>query len=537
MAPVRPGHSPADQAEQSESSSAQRLQFRHFLVLVVVSVVVGSAVLGVASLHVLPTTGDTMYPETANILPGIALLHSGQVYPDFNAYPFFASVYGPLFYLFIAVIARIAHSNLFAILIVGRAVSYLCFLATGLLVYLCARRLGYPRSYAAIAWLGVAFCADFFSWNVTFRPDVPALMFGAVALYLALRSETGSRLNLGAAGLCAAAAVLLKQSIFMATLAIAIWLITSKRFRDLAVFVASVALPVIALFAFLQTREPALQRVMALRYTPKDVPSAITIVRHALLRADGALLMTFALIAVFFAAHRRHRLLLIYFICAWTLPVLALAQCGANANYLLEGWLACALLIPAALTAIEDRWPRLHFAWRAALILGLVAVLAGQIGLWKYFTASRMPTKFANVAPLRDLKVFGDVPYLTGSGREPELPEPFLAHMFAITGHWSPAPVAARIDQRIYDVIILGNDRGFVRGWRGVTNLDPVLLNRINADYNVLCGTGQFVVLIPNSRIVPFNTALANEVFGRPCTAPASKNLSSVLRFEPYRSR
>lgn len=516
------------------SVQMQSLRFRHFLALTAFAITVGATALMVAGALVLPTNGDTMYPETANILPGIALLRTGHVYPDFNSYPFFASVYGPLFYFIVAIAAHIAKSQLLSVLIIGRVLAYLCFLATAALVYLSARRLGHKRSFAALAGAGVLFCADFYSWNATFRPDVPAVMFGVAAISLVLREKLRTH-TLIAAGLCASAAALLKQSIFMAALAIALWLVTNKRFREATVFIATAALPVILVFGFLQSREPALQRVMALRYTPKDIPSAITIVQHAIFRADGALLMTFALIAIFVA--RRHQLLLLYFGCSWTLTVLALSQIGANANYLLEGWTACALLVPVALESFEIRWPQLHFAWRLTLILGIVAVLAGQSGLWKYFTAKRMPHSYGSVALLRDYKIFGDVPYLTGSGRDPELPEPFLAHMFAITGHWSPSSVAARIDARKYDIIFVASDRGSARGWRGVANLDPVLFDRINVDYDILCATPTVVALTPNSREVSFTTAIATEVLGRPCLPVPSRELSSQLKFEPYRAR
>ncbi len=513
----------------------QKLIFRYFLVLTFTALVVGSVLLNVAALRLLPTRGDTMYPETANVLPGIALLRGGHVYPDFNGYPFFPSVYGPLFYFCIAAFARIFHSDLFVVLVCGRVLSYFCFIASGLFAFLIARRLGCSRRYAIAAWLGIAFCADFYRWNVTFRPDLPALMLGLAAIYLVLRAGSDRRGLLVGAGLCVGAAFLLKQSVFMAALAVMVWLVSSKRFRDAGIFVASAGALVIPVFGFLQLREPALQRVMALRYAPHDVASAVAIVQHAVFRADGALLMTLALVAIFSSA--RHRLLLIYFVCGWTLPLWALMQTGANANYLLEGWSACALLLPCALLAVEKSWPRLQVVWRGALVLGLVAVLAGQTGLWKYFTARRMPPKFGEVALLRDLKVFGDVPYLTGNGRDPELPEPFLAHMFAVTGHWSPAPVAARLDARVYDVIFLGEDRGFVRGWRGVTNIDPILLNHINVDYDVICTTGEFVVLTPNSRVVPFTASMATEVLGQSCVAPRSSTLSSVVKFEVFQQK
>lgn len=514
-----------------------RLHFRQFLILAFVALIIGTAVFNATALMMLKTRGDTMYPESANILPGMALLKTGQVYPDFNSYPFFASVYGPLFYYSIAFGARIFHSDLLSVLIFGRVLSYVCFVATGWLAYLCARQLGYRRSYAGVAWLGVAFCAAFARWNATFRPDTPAVLLEVAALYFALRNDSNRRLDLVLAGLCVAGAALMKQSIFMAALAIVLWLIKRRRFKDSAVFVVSAAVPVIALFTFLQLREPALQRITALRYAPKEIPMVFTILQHSIFRADGSLLMLLALIALIFGAQRRHRLLVFYFAFSWTLPVAALVQCGGNTNYLLEGWAACALLAPAGLATLEDGWPRMRTAWRAALILFILAVSIGQIKLVSRFSSDRLPSSYGNVALLHDLKVFGDLPFLTANGKDPELPEPFLAHMFSMTGHWSPAPIAARMDQRIYDVIFLRSDHGHIDGWRGVTSVDPVLLERIDADYSVLCESGDLVVLTPNSRTTPFSMTTAAQVLGRPCTAASSQTLSAVMKFDLYRWR
>jgi len=111
--------------------------------------VFGAVFVNFYSIKLLPNQLDNMIPEGAHVYAAIRSAETGQLYFPFREPPHIMQSYGPLFYLSTAAVARLSHSNDTLTVRYFRTGSYLCYLASGLMLFWICKKLGCP------SWLSI----------------------------------------------------------------------------------------------------------------------------------------------------------------------------------------------------------------------------------------------------------------------------------------------------------------------------------------------------------------------------------------------
>ncbi len=467
---------------------------------------------------------DVIYPEAADVQLALWTAQTGRVFPPLQRPPFTPAIYGPLFYLALAALARPFHFSLHALLLAGRLGSLAAYLGLGCVVYLFNRRRGYgwPACLAAALALGAS--PGFSAWIICARPDLGALFFSLLGLWLAQRGAQAGGVPPESywiwAGAACSTAWLLKQSYAAAPLAVLAWLVFTRRRKASLLFLAACALPALLVLGTLWLRgEPVLVSLLRLRYALMQPRIGLSILIDQLRLPGNLLLLGLGGLGWLRAGRpvmpaRRGQawtLAAIYFPLAWTLPVWPILQSGGGGNYLFEAWTACALWLPEGLRAlaawsepIEKRLKTSPLALSRALAgagIGLlIAAMAGLFGARllqpSYIVRQR---SYGNLKLLRPLRIFSSDDYLTVHGRQPELLDPDLAHILSLTGHFSDAPIRARLRRRRYDLLLLGNWWGALPAYRGVSYYSRAEIQSINRYYRPLCATRGLTAWIPKT--------------------------------------
>jgi hypothetical protein len=146
---------------------------------------VGAIQLGKA-VQSITTQGDNTYPESAVVQTAMWAKTSGRIYPALDGSPYTPAPYGPLFYVALTTLAKLGNMNFYSLLISGRIVSFAVYLLIVAAAYSWNRR----HMQGVLALLGPVLIlsqVDFVDWNVTVRPDLPALVEKNSGSRLALR--------------------------------------------------------------------------------------------------------------------------------------------------------------------------------------------------------------------------------------------------------------------------------------------------------------------------------------------------------------
>ncbi len=483
---------------------------------------------------------DVIYPEAAGAQLALWTAQTGRVFPPLQRPPFTPAIYGPLFYLSLAALARTRHASLFALLLAGRLASLAAYLGLVAIVIFFNRRRGYAWPASLAAGLALAGIPAFSAWIVCARPDLAALFFGILGLWLAdgaagQASERRARAAWLGAGAACAAAWLLKQSFVAAPLAILAWLLWRRRRLAALIFLSVCALPVAVVLGALWLRgEPVLTSLLRLRHALLQPRLGLSILAGEL-RLPGHLLLLglggLGWLRELRSAGRARPLALpaVYFPLAWTLPVWPILQSGGGGNYLFEAWTACALLLPEGLRALAAWGGQIHarlapdrFRLRPlAALAGLTLLAAAGCGL--FFARLLKPSYivrqrgFASLRRLRPLRVFSSDDYLTIHGRRPEFLDPDLAHILALTGHFSPAPILARLRRRRYDLLLLGIWHGALPAYRGISYYSRAEIRAIRRHYLPVCAAYGLSAWRPRGRPAPITAAALSRTLGRHC--------------------
>ena len=206
-----------------------------FLLLCALSTAVGTS-LGLANFR------DVSFPDSANLLRIGEVARSGHIYPDVNRPPYLLTLYGPLTYVVLAIPYRLAQAaGITPQVLVRLGVVGAVFLSV-LLIFLISRRLYGSRP---IAWLCALFAVSAFplaGWTPQIRGDFLGLAASLLSVYWFLL-KNGRPQTIGAA-ICAGLAPLFKQTFFAAPIAIVGWLIYRRRYKEAALWAASVSLTV-----------------------------------------------------------------------------------------------------------------------------------------------------------------------------------------------------------------------------------------------------------------------------------------------------
>lgn len=143
----------------------------------------------------------------------------------------------------------------------------------------------------------------------------------------------------------------------------------------------------------------------------------------------------------------RWKLLAFFCIFAWTLPAVAAFQSGAGPNYLLEGWLASALLLPLAVQEATTAWLGVPTPVQLAVLLLFAGGLAGTFRPYNVELINKRSAGYGEVSLLRNYAVLSDAPYLEANSLAPEVLDPYLVQSLEKAGRWSSAPLRDQVQR------------------------------------------------------------------------------------------
>lgn len=454
-------------------------------------VVVAGALVGLTSF------ADAGFPDSATLLRVGEFLRSGRLYPDLTQPPYLATLYGPLTYVLLAVPFALAQALGLDPVVAVRILVLAALAACVWLVHLITRR---QYGSARVGGLCVLFAVSvppLADWTAQVRGDLLAVALSLLSVWLFVR-WSGRRQIVGAA-LCAAAALLVKQTALAAPMAFVAWLVLQRRYRDAALLGAVFAAVAAGVIAAIFWREPlALQHMAAIRQPLFDHAGGFAMIRTALWQPA----VPFAALGAILLLWRRDdqgRLLVIYCVAAWLVAAATIQQVGGGFNYFWEPLLASAMLAGPGLRELQKRLTRTPLLFAVLLYLLLLKAFlpllrqdVGHLGAY-YRTAqthevrkARWRTFVATISGRRFLSTFPD---LTLHSSVPEIPDPFLNSVLERSGTWDPAPVVARIDAGAYELIVIadGESDDHAPGYRGIRGWGADMWSAVKRSYRQAC--------------------------------------------------
>jgi hypothetical protein len=492
------------------------------------SVAFGTA-LGLASFR------DFGYPDSATLLRVQEFIQSGHIYPAIDRPPYLVTLYGPVFYVLLAIPYKLAQATSVQPQSLVRLGILGAFCLDIFLVFLLARWLYNSRQMAGLSALFAVSLLPLASWTTQIRCDFVGLFFALLSIYLFLL--TSGRPQSAGAALCAGIGLLVKQTFLAAPVAIVGWLIYKRRYREAAFWGSGVALTVAGGYALSCWREPLmLKHLAAIRHPIFEFREALTTIGLAVSQAAIPFFVVAGLLVLWKGPPER-LLLLIYGVSAWLVAILTVPQAGGAINYFSEPLLASSVLAGPGLCELQRKirlTPLAVTAMLCVLLLGwFLPLLHEDVGYLResyaavrtYHTRRQNWKSFVSVVSGRTLlSTFPDVTLLSAT---PEIPDPYLNNALELRGQWNSAPVVAQIDGRHFDLIVVGpNDK---IGWRGLRTWDDAMWGALKTRYRFACVFDNMEVWLPrqgSGDILPRLSAIGCEPPGTayPQDDPSAKN-------------
>jgi len=479
------------------------------------------------ALKAINTAADTTHPESTIVQTAQWMVQSGHIYPAIAAPPYTPAPYGPLFYLGLAAIGHVANGG-YELRLLLRAIAFGSYILTGLVAYSLARRLGTSKS-AGILGGAMTLAAPFVAyWNVSARPDFPALLLSLLAIWVIALAEAPAYRSVLLAAIFCACAVLIKQSFIAAPLAIALLLVLSRRFWLLVTFVTTGLLAASLAVAYLLYRgEPVVTSMLIIGRSPLAIKPGLALFYSGFPLGLGVLLLVGACAGSALAANSdrwQFRILCYYFFFSAAITLLTLLQVGSDSNYMFEFWAVASILAVIVIPQGEAIWSR----FGQPLKLG-IALAMGFLAIQSLHAISHPGTKLTNYNydKLHDLHVLSTDPSLTIRGKNPEFLDAFLATILQQRGVWSPSGIIAEIQKQQFDVIFVQGAPHIVVGHHGQAFLSASIVQSINDSYQPLCRTSTMLVMVPR-RVGPerFSASDGSSVLGETCdTVPENAAL------------
>jgi hypothetical protein len=475
----------------------------------------------VTSAHLLHNPWENANFEAPQVYAAIHTAETGELYVPMSVAPYTPQPYAPLYYAIDAGVARLAQFNVDSVIYDLRLITFVAYLLCGLLVFLICRAAELPLRYSLLSGLMTLGVPDFLVWNVAPRPDMLLLLAMLLSLYFAVKWYLHPWLGFGFAGIAAGVAVLIKQPGFAVAVAIFAALVFQRQFKKAAIFVAGCAVPVVLTLATLYWRhDPFLQQAL---FAVKSSWSIRNAAEFALVNLATPYWIVPAAIGLLgfvpaLKSDEKGQMIASFALFNFLVGLSGLPQLGGYVNYLLPAMAGCAMLLPYAIQVFEQR-AAFNVASTVVATLALsLAMLTGYLhvnGVSHAMDApSREPLTF-----LRPYRVLSDLTTMNVHGREPNLLDPFGAHLMELNGHWDPSPVVESLRRGDYDLIILTrvDFHHVVPNFRGISYFSPVEIQLINANYEVLCSTMSHMVLKPRGREVGATPEMFGRMFNETC--------------------
>ena len=398
----------------------------------------------------------------------LMLAHNGTLYYDLNQYPYTVSAYMPIFYSLEAGLLRLGLPPFVA----GRVISLAAFMGIIWVASRMVRVYTEDRTSAWIAAILVGISPLLIFWGVVGHVDVLAIFFAVTAFYQFSRHYVLGEPVLWRAGVFAALAVLTKQTMIAAPMAIVL-VLALRDWKKALRFGLMLGLPlgavILALNAALDGR--FFQNTVFANMNPLSAAKLLTQLQYFGGVSGGLLVLAFAsLIGLGRSLGREKTLAPFVYLGCTALVFLATApKLGSDTNYEIE--ISIALAICAAIGLHQLDFLRLFCIgsknWITLLILPLgVHVFVGARVVTQMFI-SRVAYEQSLRGEVQGLKA-----YVTpGSGRllssnynamvrlrQRMDVEPLIYGLLVDAGLVDPGPVLHDLDQQAFSVILLSEN-------------------------------------------------------------------------------
>lgn len=461
------------------------------------------------------------YPEGVCVYAFLTSFQTHKLYLPPLDFPWNAQIYGPLFFMVGAFVAKLFHGDPMATTVWTRAFSLLALLGSMALVAFLGWRYERRRTWSMLAIVFGLGCYWLVPYSACTRPDTPSIFFVIAAL--AVSEVAGERFwLLFLAGVLGAFSFYIKQSTSPLLLALLIDYLLSRRFRAIAAFISGgLAASVPIMLPLWLGHEPFLANFTIIKLAIRNwssVPGAVaSFMMVNQIAVIGLCIALLGCAAVW--REKRYRAALLMTAFAWLSGVAGLANPGAGIHYLILPWILTMLFIPAGLKQLERLSARLVWI-PVALFLLSTAILVHQKSL-----LSKSPPPPLDTGIIGSLNMLSGNPYIELRSRRPQLLDPFMYNELAKQGFWSDAPIRQNIDSESYDLLLLdghdiNNSTDFeITGFRGVSFWGGDVLKEMTLHYRVLCDTSNVLALVPANKNSSLTSADITEIFHHPCSA------------------
>lgn len=440
-----------------------------------------------------------------------AAIHLDALYRPVADYPYLVQNYPPLY----PVLVNLAHLAVPDVFAAGRLVSAIALLLAAGLLYRFIRDHGAHRSFALLA-ASLFALSPIAEWGWLARVDALALLFSVAALMTVHRSADARSAVL--AGCLTAAALLTKQTMLAAPIAIVVWLALERgrgavvRYLGSALAVGGVGLAGLLLWSDGEAWHHLVTYNVNVFQLHLLVGSfQLFLLRHPVVVGTA--------LAGLLLLPRRHRMVKFYFVAA-VLVAASVGKIGSRLNYFLPALWASACLSGL----VADQVLRRRTEWMGSVrrMLGRAALLAG-FGVQVLLYANAPLTPRASWTPVREFLAGREGPILTEDagfslrlGRDVWY-QPFILRQLyadAADPFFDESPVAKV-------------ERQLARGQLGTVVMEPHTaprqrwsdgqLDAIDRCYSVVFTADPYAVLEPAPRCRAFDlTARAGDVRRRP---------------------
>jgi hypothetical protein len=442
-------------------------------------------------------------PDGATILRVAEYVRTGHLYPDINQPPYYPTLYSPLGYVILSIPYRLAVHYSYSPRSALRLAVFGFFLGTVGLVFLIARRLTRSIKMGLLASLFAASGSQLQSWPMRSRPDVLALTFALLGIWLCL--DTERRWQLAIAAVCGGVAFLCKQTFIAMSAAVFLWFLLQHRFKAALGWAAGVASVVSIGYGFFILREPlAWQHFAALSRPIFEYREGLRIILSAMNEAK----VLFFFFGAYFAWRlrlARAPLIVLYGLAALFIADVTIFQIGGNSNYFLEFWAISAILAAPGLVELNRRSHRVPPAITALVMVLLLYFFVPKLRadrgevLRTYQDAKEYPQERAQWERVRAVlagrRLFSFEPSITTWSSVPEVPDLFLSSALEQSGTWSSAPIVRNVEGGVYEAIIGDNDAG---RFRVVKTLLPSVFAAVERHYVRACSFQGYMVWLPS---------------------------------------
>jgi hypothetical protein len=464
---------------------------------------------------------DTAYPEGASVYAFLMALRTGSLYSQPFQFPLNVELYGPVFYLVGVILAKVAHGDPLLTTELERTLSLLSFLGSiGLVGYL-SWRLERVKHWTAVSIALALACTWSIPYVASARPESLSMLFifGALTVY---EVAQGRSKIVFWAGMLGALAFLTKQSTAPVLFALVIDSLIARRFRNIVALVGGgLPIPALLLFVLWFRHEPFLANFDAIGHALRSWPTALSTALNCLRTNQAAIIpICVALLGTVLNWRKvKYRAILLAAGFGCFANLAALSNLGGYAHYLILPWLLMIPMIPAGLIQIEQ-WTRRSILIPVGLTLLGVILLVHQRNL----LIRKLPADI-DTSTVGRLEILSDLPYLEMRSREPQLMDPFFYHDLSLQNLWSFAPIAQRIDNEEYDLVLINGENGradsdfSVTSFRGISYWGTDALGTIESHYRVLCEVPEFLALVPLDRPNTVKEQEIGRIFRQPCSA------------------